>query len=552
MASLFKLKGAQSELSDANVGMSEMNFVQYAPSRDVTGANFPGGTQHIKFTTSGDRWWVPYRSYIRMRATMTRGDGTAIVLDSDAAPSMGLIASLFQSMEFRINGTVVSRISDYVAQIDALEKRTSKSKAWLDGVGGSSNFYQARYIDRQQVISSDGIDDPESFFTKHYMSEAEAIATTPGETLSWLDLNTPNQVTFAVNDRIVFTPNGGTAIPDLRQHFKIGQKIFFFDNANKIRHITGFADTNQPYDTILVDGANVHGVVAANLVAQVKTLSQQPKISERAPGLEIIWQPPLSIFKVAHALPAGQYELVLNPQNSNVYERLAFESKHHDLTTGLAAENIKFTIDKMYLYVCQVKSRRVDNMSFLLDLDEITCQKRAVIASTGLQQEEFSVSPSTTALATAFQDNRAGSTTFLSPSLFRIGSQAHHELKLIRFYINYAGDNRPKPDADPSYKLAAVNLEDFTKQRYMDTMIYSNALYESGGCETIQDWHERGAYYYFEWPRDGVDRSTRVIVNYSFNEAISNGSILLFNRLKKVASIKIENGNVVRVQVQEM
>ncbi len=547
MAQIFNLKTSQSQLTSGNLGMSDMHYVQYSPTRDVSGANFPGGTQHIKFTTSGKRWWIPARTYLRLRAKLTDGQGNALVLADDAAPAMGLMASLFQSMEFRINGTVVSRITDYVAQIDALDKRTSKSKAWLDSAGASTNFYQSSFEERQFAVTDDGFHDKDSYYTDKYL--LSDVGNAPGETLTFLDLATPNQVTILVG-ALVFSANGGAPIPDLSLHFKKGDKIYIEDGADKIQRIIGFASAATTNDTLNIEGPALTAVGAANLVAQVKTLSWQAKPSRRVDAQEFIWQPPLSIFKVDHAMPAGQYELVMYPQNSNVYEQLAFQSKYFEKISGVNAEDIHLVIDKMYLYVCQIEGIRVENMSYLLDLEEIQCQKRPVAASTGLHQEEFTVSAATCALTCAFQDNRAGSSTLHSPSLFRVNGQSHDELKLIRFYLNYAGDNRPKPDADPLYQI--TNWEDYTVQRYVDTMMYSGTFFNPGGCETIEEWHERGAYYHFVWPRDGTDRSTRVIANYSFHTALTHGSVLLFSKKKVVAGITIEKGNTIRVVMQDM
>ena len=62
---------------------------------------------------------------------------------------MGLCASLFQSSEFRIADKTVSRVSDYLPQIDALETRLSKSSSWLKSVGATTNFRNEECKSRQ-------------------------------------------------------------------------------------------------------------------------------------------------------------------------------------------------------------------------------------------------------------------------------------------------------------------------------------------------------------------------------------------------------------------
>ena len=126
------------------------------------------------------------------------------------------------------------------------------------------------------------------------------------------------------------------------------------------------------------------------------------------------------------------------------------------------------------------------------------------------------------------------------------------ELKLNRFFINFSGQNLPAPDADPDFTAS----KDYTVNRYLDTQIYSGAYFDSGGAETISQWHNRGAYYYFSWPRDGTDRSTRVIVNQQFlgdggTANVQNMRLLLFAHSKQVARIRVVDGRVVDVQLED-
>lgn len=548
---MFNLKTEASQLSSANGGVGDMRYVQYSATRDVTGANFPNGSQYIKFSTSGRKWWCPKRSYIRMRCQILDGAGNPVVVNDQIAPNMNLMGNLFQSLEMKINGQVVSRCSDYVAQVDTLHKRLTKSKSWLDSTGSSTALLQPEFKDRQKIISSDAFEVDEEALATNVIQTAVGSAAIGG-TLGFLDLATPNQVQFIIaNSEILFIANGGTPIPDLSTIFKVGDFIAFNDGAaEKIRRITGFRTTNTANDGITVEGA-VANNGAANLVAQVRTISQQTSDSRRIDAMEVIWQPALSLFNIDHALPSGSYELVLNPQNSNSYRQLAIESLYYNKELGGAATNFQFNVVDMYLYVCEVEGPRVDNATYYLDLDEINCQRRDVQNATGLLQEEFTVSPSTYALTLAFQDGRAGSDqSKYSASKLKINQPYDDELKLTRMFLKYAGMNKPQPDADPKYKVASA--EDYTVQRYNDSILYGGSYFSAGGSETIEDWHKRGAYYHFAWPKDPTDRSTRVNANYQFSQGVANGTVLLFSHFKKAAMVKIENGVVRDVKVEEM
>ena len=56
----------------------------------------------------------------------------------------------------------------------------------------------------------------------------------------------------------------------------------------------------------------------------------------------------------------------------------------------------------------------------------------------------------------------------------------------------------------------------------METMINAGQLFRPGGCESFEEWIERGAYYNWVWPRDGGDLSTRFHVNVAFKARDAN------------------------------
>ena len=140
MNTLFDLKQSASELPRLNQGLAKRTYERHPPTTDVTGNSFPKGSKHIRWQVAGTRWWIPSKSYIRMRAKLTQADGTTpVTMSDDVAPNMGLMGNLFQSCEFKIADKTVSRVSDYVAQVDALTQRLTKSNSYLDSVGNSLN-----------------------------------------------------------------------------------------------------------------------------------------------------------------------------------------------------------------------------------------------------------------------------------------------------------------------------------------------------------------------------------------------------------------------------
>lgn len=561
MTSIFDLKTNTDELSSTNEGTSRMEYDQHPPTRDVVDSNFANGAIHFRFQTSGQKWWIPSRSYIRTRFSLTKGDNTPIDTAFGVAPNMGLMSNLFQSAEMRINDKVVSRVADFMPQVDALETRLTKSKSWLESVGESTNWWEEKQSLRLVEVASDGT------------VVKDTVAVAPAETTS-----TRVQMGFdaaggAGNDRnaagydaatgvVTFDRNGGAALPAANP-YQVGDFFAYTDIEGDPK-----GSLNIKCEVLQITGATTM-VVRANIVDDIGIDGRTDFIrirpnpiaappSRRVQQFELTWTPPLSLFKIGHALPSGRYELVLNPQTSTSYQKRAIEtilgqpSKNPQLSGAGDPANFKLSVVNMYLYCATVEGPRADDITYLLDLEQTRCQSEK-ISTTDFQQVNFDVSPSTYALTVAYQDLRAGENTAISASKFKSYEAVNvptvaQEQKLDRFFINYAGQNLPAPDADPDF----VAGKDYTIQRYVETQIYSGAYFDTGGAETIEEWHDRGSYYYFSWPRDGTDRSTRVNVHQKFNAGdVTNMRCLLFDHSKQVARVRVQDGHVVDVQVED-
>ena len=552
MSSIFDLKTSTSELSSANQGTSRIDYEQHPPTRAVEGANFPNGAIHHRWQTAGQKWWIPSRSYLRMRCRLTKTGGAPLDLADNVAPNYGLMSNLFQSAEFRINDKTVSRVSDFMPQVDAIETRLSKSRSWQKSIGSATNFWEEDYKTRQADVSVDA----QTLQNPTVINPVETGRGALGFDAAGGVGNDRNAATYtAATGRIVFTQNGGAVLPaDVRLIYPVGSYFVY-------KFIQGGAAgvVNVLLEVIAGIGIaeiEVRAVVAVDVPQDGRTdfaRVDAPIVgvpTRRLDGFELIWQPPLSIFKIGHALPSGKYELVLNPQTASTYKKRAIES----LVDKDPAADFNFEVVDMYLYTSTVDGPRADDITYLLDLEETRCQTDTVQNLGAFQQRNFDVSPSTYALTCAFQDARAGNLTQYSASKFRINAPGPNavgdEIKLNRLFINYAGQSKPSPDADPSYNVG--NASDYTIQRYTESQIYNGAYYDTGGAETIQEYHGSGSYVFFLWSRDGTDRSTRVNVHFGFEGgAIGDARVLLFDHSKKVARIRVQDGRVVDVQVED-
>lgn len=532
MQSIFNLKTSTDELESSNHGVSKDLYEQVTPSRDVTLANFPNGQISFKWQTSGTKWFVPSKTYLRMRVKLSAPDGTtALDRRIDAAPSMDQFATLFQSAEFRINDKTVSRISDYMGPIDALDTRINKSRSWINSVGESSNFWNSYWHVRQSDIAADGEiydgDGPALIYRDNLGYAGSTYELTAAGVMTF-DSGPNTNTVFLQGDQIEIQVAGGIL-------------IYYVQGTAASRALQLVGPTN---------------VIGAGAVTGWY-LSRPVNAATRAIEYELTWCPPLSIFKVEHALPCGRYELILTPQASSVYQIAAVESTRVALTT---ATHFKFSVQDMYCYINTVESSRVDNLTYYLDLQQISCQAEAV-GNSNFLQKNFDVSPSTQQIAIAFQDDRVNTDTRYSCTRFRsYNNDAYPQndvtASLNRLFINYAGVSKPSPDADPAFVPAAFMAGQINKttQRYVESLLASGSYHDTGGSESIEEWARRGPYYLFNWSKDGNDRSTRVSVHHQFANADVNlhARLLLFAISAQVAKIVISNGSVVDVQVEDV
>jgi hypothetical protein len=545
MQSIFNLKTSTDELESSNYGVSKDLYEQQAPTRDVTLANFPNGSINFRWQTGATKWWVPSRTYIRFRMTLTGAfAGYPISVNSDdICPIMNQCAALFQSAEFRINDKTVSRVSDYLPQIDTLNTRLNKSKAWIDSVGASTNWWQESFQIRQENVAFNGE------IGQEVTSEQSRIE---------LGYDPANTITLVGATGVVtFAQNGAAgALPDINDTWSIGDLLVI----NTPGHGVVQLRITETLPGAVAQTLRVQGYardIAANTHNFVRQSTRGKENSaRRVTEYEVTWTPPLSIFKVEHAIPSGRMELILNPQTSSVYKKAVCESSDADRIPGV---NYDFSIQNMYLYINTVEGSRVDNLTYYLDLEQISCQAESLVGAVNFGQKNFDVSPSTRALCVAFQDSRVGTNTLFSSTKFRSYDalpDVDQTQKLSRMFVSYAGVAKPQIDADPEYRdvVFPATGRDFTTQRYVESILNSGSYHDTGGSETLQEWQNRGAYYLFNWSKDGNDRSTRVAVHTGFSAGtiLDNARLLLFSISSQVAKVVIQNGSVTDVSLEDV
>jgi len=540
MSSVFDLPTQPSELKSANEGVDKAMYLQVAADRDSTGNNFANGVIRFPFSVSSTQRFLPARSYLRIRLGLTDGGGNPLDLNDDVALSMNPASCLWSQGEVRLNNTTVSRCSDYWSQIDNLEKRKDKSNSWFDTVGNSVEVLQPKQQERANLTAVDGLL-PDGSLRATSISAAGIVA--------------PNQIAYtAATGVLTFTANGGAAIPDLTQLFPVGSKIRFTAAAP-----VGF--TAGDYEVLSVGAATVNIAPASVSAIDVAAIDVTDGIlsvagvqnDRRISNIELCYQPhPLSLFKCERALPLGQWELQLTPSQDSVWKKRIIESLVGDKASGV---DYNVEVQQIYFYAALVETSRIDNLTYLIDLENTRCMTDKV-TNTGLTQETFNVSPTTYALSVAYQDQRAGNQTNISQPKLKSYTAvvppansdvplADQATQLTRWYMQYGGQKYPQIDWDSAF----TGTTDHLTQLYMNTQLQCGGYMDSGGAEKFSEWIDRGAYYHFLTPRDGTSVDTRVIVNQQFDGGadVDNMQCLLFDHSRAAIQVTIKDGRVQNV-----
>jgi len=552
---MFNLIKDEKQLASSNDGIAQASLMQFNASRDVTGNSFSNGRIVIPFSMSNTQWWVPSRSYLRARVSLTQSDGvTPLEMKDGIGPNMGLLPSLFSSCELQLNGVTVSRCNSMVPLLNQVENRLNKSEAFQDSVG-AVNFNQNRLDERVNDVSGNGLirSPPEiRYYDAFEIPDTATIATNQfteiKDNVDFSELKATSVVITAAGPGAdALTQDMANDINDFIRpgdFVVIGARGCKFQISNRATFAGG---PGNGQITILASMAgDATNFVASNITVQASQVQFYKELvnSRRAPSFDVCWSPDvLSVFKEQGAFPGGgNYQLILNPHNNSGgnMEMRAIES-YLSKTTA----DFKFVVNSMDYQCCVFNGRRIEDETYYMDLEESRAQILKLAASGSLSQSQFSISPTTTAITVGFQSTSAGTDTKFSPS--RLRTVDKKELNLNRFFFKYASQTVPSPDASPEFVPGSI---DYTGKLYMDAMLNSGKAFDQSGQETIQEWQQRGMMLHYKIPRDAQDRSTALTVSCSFSSAIDETNLVVIDHSRVVIRVVMEGG-VVR-EVREM
>lgn len=571
---MFKLITDASELRATNEGVSNMNWRLVSASKPVTGNDFAGAPQSFKWSCVGTEYWVPQKTFFRMQYKLTKGDGTTPLTREDhIAPDIDLCAHTMQSAEFRIGGRTVCSINDRIPQVQALKRRMYKSKGqdnFLDSISKTEVDLGAR---ASRLIDNSNYTDFPIDRDAHSDASGNRVITVDHATES-----TSTRITVHESATGASTAVGATLLARLAAGYVGG--YLNFRNATgvctaPVKILAVKRGNGAGYD-VAADGTGAIDAATAiqftverceHLYPTGQQAANTIIISKRSPyesdhtlenrrEQEVFWTPPLGIFDVKHAMPAGDYELYLTPKPAADFTKV-IESWLTDASkTHGAGQNYRFTVEKFELYVATVQGPRFDSGTFLLDLDAIGCRAERVQSSD--DERIVDVAPSTHALTIAYQDDRVLNDTAMSASKFKAYSGDRRLVvsdRLTNLYVQYSGQTYPQPHYAPELS----GTKDLMYKLYLDSQLAFNGHQDTGGTESFAEWRQAGPYYHIRTPKDGMDRSTRVNVNHRFNLPADVGGVaqgnnmncLVFDHYFEVATISVTDGRVTSVTVQK-
>jgi hypothetical protein len=520
--------------------------MQVTSLADIAGANFVRSQIVYNWETAGNIWTSPSESFFRFRMSFQTAAGAQLEAKNDIAPSMNCCAGLFSTIQLEMNDRVVSRLDNYVQQVDSVATRLFKNKSMIESSNGI-DVYSPAFEKRMgiickpmQVVGSESTNPQNSLgcgSMYHLVSGDLIISNTDTLTSAVAAVTITSTAANVSRSNCIKT---GDILELTNADAKVyrGAVASVVSSADGLTTIINIATGNQAQAFPVIPAAAI--VVGISL--RVYTPIHSQDLPRAAKDIELLWQPPISFFNVTHYLPPNaRYRLTLTP-NQN-YKVACVES----VVDKKAGTDYDVLVNQANLYIRTYRGDSYDAGNFLLDLTSINVQSE-LVPSNNLTQKNFDVSPSTTHLIVAYQQSSAGSDTRYSASKFIMDPRnIDVNMDVTRFFLNFAGKNYPQPDLDATF----VDGKDYYTWAYMQAVVGGGMYPDVGGTETYEQWKQKGPLFIYAVNRDGRSQATRVQVNQSFVNALATRNLLLINVFKQVCKVSIANAKVQMVELSD-
>jgi hypothetical protein len=313
----------------------------------------------------------------------------------------------------------------------------------------------------------------------------------------------------------------------------LGLNGHYYDRLNQLFSISqavtvNIADPNQA--DVLRDG------VAIDQESRSKYVSEQGRFQRN-----FIWQPSLGIFDYSLPMGAGEYEFQLNPAGD-------FATACVDSGTALNennAANITVEVQDVRFYACMCRVNLDSSGKEEIHLMEMEVMNAniAIAANTNINQE-FTVPSSTRAVTMFIQDQNAGKETSCPASRFT--NKAPYQLDALNlrdYQIEYANMTKPVIRVDSQYVAGSNPMY----QRYISTALESGQFFQLTGCETFEEWVERGPIFHETFIKSADNLSTRLHVVATYGAINATCRLFMVAHYSRTIKIIRQNGLVVSV-----
>lgn len=531
--------------------MAEGQYIECG-TREFIPSTFSSGDFDFNFYASDSDAWYPSKSYVRIGLTLMGSGGAQPTPNQLVALAENAAGNLFTNVALYAGQNEISACRIGVAQASAMAART-KSSAWLKTVGRGVALNEPRFSKRVMYSAADSSPDQylmgKNEMYKPVAAGAYATATVAiaAPVVATTTINVINDDTKAVNTVLNSAAlTNGSILTGVSTLFQTGMPTAAGEPSGGSVLAGDIIVVNSVRYTVLSVTDETHLVVACSPAPAVAASTDWYIIRKdviRAPQaantIYTLWQPPLGIFQHDGALGGGDFKLSLNP-NAN-FQVAAVETKNSSYVVGTTFD-LRITSLKFYTYV--EKLRIPDS------IQEIKLMEYQVLSKHWQPTLSFTVSPFTEAITVFIQDQSAGQNALVPPSRFKTIDNS--DLRLQKIQVSFAGQNKPSVPWDSAFSLGVNMLEQRYFETYEELGIDTNAL----GCESYDDYLQRGPIYHFHFVRDENNRSSEVSVSTTFAGLASgpmsnfpnSGPALVYviAHFRNVARITTSGGRIVQ------
>lgn len=479
---------------------------QIAADRPLDGNNFSGGVISYKFSASSrDMWFVPDKSYLRMRCRLYYRNSTTnrpLQLKDGIAPSLNLGQALFDNVDFLLGGKSVTSTSNMLPSVATLMSRMSASNSHLNCIGDTSTMWEG-YTTRLQRVCSNGQGPSLRQYTEFSLQDAAVFKnTTVFSAPKWTLSNTGKF--SAYTSGTVYVVAGDV---DFRDVLAPGDELYEVKADGNI-HLGIIDSVSELHANMSL--SHVPPTALSSLDPDkviVRRHFQLNKDNTAFTELEIAFKPPSPIFySVKTAIPqSGQMELRLHASQHYRYNAVEVCSSAAPYVCSSSTEAVPanrdgylFEVISMYLYIYEVRrDTPFNSKQYFLDLHEIEAQVQNV-TSVSTQTLAYNVPPKTKAITVAYLDSRVVSDPRTNVNIFNVSGPTTDDLtptaanskymlsagrsrpvnhQVRDFQMQYAGRTFPLLQDDAELSLpsdTALTRRNFMTHRWLDTLKWEN------------------------------------------------------------------------------